>query len=46
LFYETYAASISPEEWRIMDKQDILRLALAGDEAHLRGGLWNGWDED
>lgn len=41
LFYETYAATISPEEWRQMDREDILRLALAGDEPHLRWGLWN-----
>lgn len=41
LFYETYAASISPEEWRAIDREDILRLALAGDEPHLKDGLWN-----
>ena len=41
LFYETYAASISPNDWRQMDKEDILRLALPGDEPHLRDGLWN-----
>jgi hypothetical protein len=46
LFYETYAASISPEDWRRMDKQDILRLALPGDEPHLRKGRWNGWRDD
>ena len=41
LFYETYAATISPENWRQMDREEILRLALPGDEAHLRDGLWN-----
>jgi hypothetical protein len=41
LFYETYAATISPDEWRQMDKEDILRLALPGDELPLRDGLWN-----
>lgn len=48
IFYEAYAATISPEDWRRMDRQDILRLALPGDEAHLRDGLWNAWisDED
>jgi hypothetical protein len=46
LFYETYAASISPEQWRYMDKQDILKLALPGDEPHLRRGKWNSWSDD
>jgi len=46
LFYETYAATISPEDWRRMDKQDILKLALPGDEPHLRKGRWNGWTDD
>jgi hypothetical protein len=41
LFYETYARTISPEEWRQMDREDILRLALSGDEPHLRDGRWN-----
>ncbi len=41
LFYETYAATISPEDWREMDREDILRLALSGDEPHVRWGLWN-----
>jgi hypothetical protein len=41
LFYEAYAAAISPEEWRQMDREDIIRLALPGDEPHLRDGLWN-----
>ncbi len=31
LFYEEYARTISPEEWRQMDREDILRLALFGD---------------
>jgi len=44
LFYETYAATITPEDWRKMDKQDIVRLALAGDEPHLEDGRWNAWD--
>ena len=46
LFYETYAATISPEDWRRMDKQDILRLALPGDEPHLKKGRWNSWTEE
>jgi hypothetical protein len=41
LFYETYAASISPEDWRRMDREEIIRLALLGDEPQLRDGLWN-----
>jgi hypothetical protein len=32
MFYEAYAATISPEDWRQMDREDILRLALPGDE--------------
>lgn len=39
LFYEAYAATISPENWREMDREDILRLALPGDEPHLLGGI-------
>lgn len=46
LFYETYAATISPEDWRHMDRQDILRLALEGDEPHLKDGAWNAWDDE
>lgn len=41
LFYETYAAAISPEEWRQMDREEILRLALPGDEPQLKEGHWN-----
>lgn len=41
LFYESYAQSISPEAWREMDREEILRLALAGDEPQLRDGQWN-----
>lgn len=32
LFYEAYAKTISPQEWMAMDREDILRLALPGDE--------------
>lgn len=39
LFYETYAATISPEDWRKMDREEILRLALPGDEPQLKD--WN-----
>jgi len=46
LFYETYAATISPDDWRKMDKRDILRLALPGDEPHLKDGRWNEWDDE
>jgi hypothetical protein len=42
LFYETYATTISSEDWRQMDREDILNLALPGDELHLKDGLWNG----
>lgn len=41
LFYETYASTISPEDWRTMDREDIVRLALPGDEEHLNNGAWN-----
>lgn len=41
LFYETYAATISPENWREMDRAEIVNLALAGDEPQLRWGFWN-----
>lgn len=44
LFYQTYAASISPEHWLEMDREDILRLAMEGDESHLKDGLWNAWN--
>jgi hypothetical protein len=41
LFYEAYARTISPFDWMTMDKEDILKLALPGDEPHLQGGRWN-----
>lgn len=41
-FYEAYARTISPEDWRRMDREDILRLALPGDEKQLQDGQWNG----
>ena len=41
LFYETYASTISPENWREMDRLEIVNLALVGDEPHLRWGFWN-----
>lgn len=41
LFYEKFAAAISPEGWREMDREEILRLALLGDEPQLEGGTWN-----
>ena len=43
IFYEAYAASISPDDWRQMDRKDILKLALPGDEHHLKDGSWNAW---
>lgn len=49
IFYEAYAASISPQEWKEMDQEDILRLALPGDEPHMRGSTWNmpeQWTDD
>jgi hypothetical protein len=30
IFYKSYAASISPEDWRKMDKEDILRISIMG----------------
>lgn len=39
LFYEAYAATISPEDWREMDREDILDLALPGDEPQMEN--WN-----
>lgn len=41
LFYEAYAATISPDGWREMDREEILRLALPGDEPQLADGRWN-----
>lgn len=41
VFYESYASTISPEDWRQMDREEILRLALPGDEPQLREGQWN-----
>lgn len=41
LFYAAYAAAIRPDDWRQMDREEILRLALAGDEPQLKDGLWN-----
>ena len=46
LFYDAYAATISPEDWRRMDRLDILRLALPGDEPHLKKGRRNCWKDD
>lgn len=46
LFYEEYAKTISPDDWRTMDKQDIVRLALPGDEPHLVDGQWNSWIDE
>lgn len=41
LFYEAYAKSISPQDWQQMQKEEIIKLALPGDEPHLKDGLWN-----
>lgn len=41
LFYEAYAATISPQEWKQMEIEEIIRLALPGDEPQLKDGLWN-----
>jgi len=43
LFYEAYAATISPEAWRQMDREDILKLAIMGDGSlknDVEEGLW------
>jgi hypothetical protein len=29
-----------------MDRIDILKLALPGDESHLQNGLWNSFDNE
>lgn len=42
LFYQMYAASISPEMWRQMDREEILKLALAGDPLYFPQA--NDWD--
>lgn len=42
LFYQAYAATISPEMWRQMDREEILQLALAGD--HLYFPQCNDWE--
>ena len=39
LFYEAYAATISPEDWRQMDREEILKLALAEDEEKFQESL-------
>jgi hypothetical protein len=41
-FYEAYAKSISPEMWSELQKEDILRLALAGD--HLYFPEYRDWE--
>lgn len=41
IFYEIYAQAISPNDWKQMDMEDIIRLALPGDEPHLKDGYWN-----
>lgn len=41
LFYKEYAKTISPSQWMQMDKQDIIELALPGDEPQLLRGYWN-----
>lgn len=40
-FYEAYAQTIRPEDWRSMDREEIVRLALPGDEEQFKDGLWN-----
>lgn len=43
IFYETYAASISPEDWRQMDREDILRIAILGEgnrRNQVEEGFW------
>lgn len=41
IFYEIYASTISPEKWREMDQEEIINLALPGDEPQLLDGFWN-----
>lgn len=41
IFYRTYAATISPEEWREMDREDILNLAFLGNDDPVLNGTWN-----
>lgn len=43
LFYEAYAATISPEDWREMDREDILRIAILGEgnrRDQVEEGFW------
>jgi hypothetical protein len=45
MFYEAYAATIRPEDWRQMDREDILRLAIMGDgtrKNEIEEEFWNG----
>lgn len=46
LFYKSYAESITPADWRNMDRREIINLALPGDEKHLRFGVWNSWNQE
>jgi len=41
IFYEAYARTISPDDWRAMDRQEILALTFPGDEPRLAWGVWN-----
>ena len=41
LFYEEYAKAISPGGWMAMDREDVLHLALSGDEEQIAHGMWN-----
>jgi hypothetical protein len=45
LFYETYAATISPEDWRQMDREDILRIAIVGPGTQFEG-VFEGTEEE
>jgi hypothetical protein len=47
IFYESYAATIRPEDWRQMDREDILRLAILGDGTRrdeIEEEFWEGED--
>ena len=46
IFYRTYAASITPADWRKMDRQDILDLAFMDSDDPVLNGSWNSWQEE
>ena len=39
-FYRSYAASISAEDWKAMERAEIDQLALPGNEQHISDNCW------